>query len=82
MQKRYCSVNHCDSKSHSQPKPSFFVVKENWICLNPLGWKPHKKKRICINHFRQEDILGSKQLFVKHNAIPQIFLNSDYDMPR
>ena len=80
---KYCSVEKCDSKSYlSQLKQTFFGVKESWLSLNPLGWKPHKTKYVCMNHFRKEDILGTTKLpFVKKGAIPQIFQNCNYDIP-
>ena len=78
-----CSVSNCYSKRYnSQQKLTFFLVKDSWLSSNPLGWKPHKIRRICMNHFRKEDIinLGTKQPFVKKKAIPQIFQNYDYNL--
>ncbi len=78
-----CSVINCYSKRYgSTEKQTFFLVKESWISVNPVGWKTHKLKRICSNHFHDEDILGTRQRFIKRGAIPQIFLKCDSEIPK
>ena len=49
---RMCSVNGCKSVEH------LFSVRECWYSLNHLGWKSHKKQRICKNHFLESHIGG------------------------
>ena len=63
-----CSVLGCKSGERA------FEVREEWIDLNPLGWKNVKSLAICENHFLYSDICrGGPRVIVRKRAKPVNF---------
>ena len=68
-----CSVSNCNSKSKNVKVFKIGKKRQNWLSKNPLGWKSHVVKYICVKHFECKFVKTKERTVLHQNAIPTLY---------